>query len=683
LKNYDILKNQQTENDKLISQIQKLVEKGRELENNKILENKLSLQLEKENSSLENLRKAKETALSREPETEEYQKKIAEIKHILPLYDDARQKLSDYNGNLKLLNTAETDYKDTELKKDISEKMLADLETKLSELSESRAQKEKILGEIDKAETFEKQLNDILKSFNSLQKFRKDSENEQQEYIRTKNLYEQAKSAYDTAYEVFLDAQAGILAKRLKQGEKCPVCGSVSHPCPAQLSDEIPTQNTVDELKLKSDKANDLLLKKSSSAKSLNDRAENLESELSEKFKSVLNSSISHEELEKAFSEISEKKKDLKIKLAAAEQNIKNSEKIKADIQNLKIKIQDISESLGKKSKNLDAVKAHISEIKGSINTLTDSLSLDCSADSETFEFEIKNRQESLNRELYTAENSVKRIKEDISNAEKAFSQAEKNISRMKGELDNIRKNISDCPEIDMLSEQKKLDDALNRKTELLSKTENLFSRSNHNIRQRDEIKSLAEKTKNIEHRFQLLKSLSDTVSGNISGKERIPLEIYVQMTYFDNIIKRANNRLRIMTDGQYMLTRRTERRGGTAKDGLELDIYDFWGGAQRSVRSLSGGESFMASLALALALSEEIQSNAGGVHIDSMFIDEGFGSLDEKSLQQAVKSLSDLSEGEKLVGIISHVSELKNRIEHQISVTKDRQGNSSIKIKL
>ena len=131
------------------------------------------------------------------------------------------------------------------------------------------------------------------------------------------------------------------------------------------------------------------------------------------------------------------------------------------------------------------------------------------------------------------------------------------------------------------------------------------------------------------------------------------------------------------------MLTRRTERRGGTAKDGLELDIYDFWGGAQRSVRSLSGGESFMASLALALALSEEIQSNAGGVHIDSMFIDEGFGSLDEKSLQQAVKSLSDLSEGEKLVGIISHVSELKSRIEHQISVTKDRQGNSSIKIKL
>lgn len=131
------------------------------------------------------------------------------------------------------------------------------------------------------------------------------------------------------------------------------------------------------------------------------------------------------------------------------------------------------------------------------------------------------------------------------------------------------------------------------------------------------------------------------------------------------------------MSDGQYELKRRNEAENNRSQSGLELDVIDHYNGSQRSVRTLSGGESFKASLCLALGLSDEIQSSAGGIRLDTMFVDEGFGSLDDESLQQAIKVLSGLSEGNKLVGIISHVGELKERIEKQIVVTKDRAGGS------
>ena len=158
-------------------------------------------------------------------------------------------------------------------------------------------------------------------------------------------------------------------------------------------------------------------------------------------------------------------------------------------------------------------------------------------------------------------------------------------------------------------------------------------------------------------------------------------LETYIQMAYFDRILHRANLRLLVMTDGQYELKRRTEAENNRSQSGLELDVIDHWSGGTRSVKTLSGGESFLASLALALGLSDVIQSSSGGVRLDTMFVDEGFGSLDEEALDQAMKALVSLTQGNRLVGIISHVGELKTRIDRQVLVTKDRSGGSSAKI--
>ena len=177
------------------------------------------------------------------------------------------------------------------------------------------------------------------------------------------------------------------------------------------------------------------------------------------------------------------------------------------------------------------------------------------------------------------------------------------------------------------------------------------------------------------------MRALSNTANGNLPGKEKIALETYVQMTFFDRILRRANLRLLVMSGGQYELKRRRTAENNRSQSGLELDVVDHYNGSERSVRSLSGGESFKASLSLALGLSDEIQASAGGIQLDTMFVDEGFGSLDEESLQQAMRALNGLAEGNRLVGIISHVPELREKIDRQIIVRKDRSGGSRVEV--
>ena len=186
------------------------------------------------------------------------------------------------------------------------------------------------------------------------------------------------------------------------------------------------------------------------------------------------------------------------------------------------------------------------------------------------------------------------------------------------------------------------------------------------------------------EAEYSLINSLSATLNGTLTGKKRVNLETYVQMHYFDKILQRANVRLLRMSRGQYELCRDkmqdADSKTGNSKTGLDLEVKDYYSGNLRSVKTLSGGESFMASLALALGLADEVQSCAGGIQLDTMFVDEGFGSLDDSSLQQAITTLQGLSEGHRLVGIISHVHDLQEMIDKKILVRKKRglQGTGS-----
>ena len=214
------------------------------------------------------------------------------------------------------------------------------------------------------------------------------------------------------------------------------------------------------------------------------------------------------------------------------------------------------------------------------------------------------------------------------------------------------------------------------KRNELLGIQKKIHSRLSINT---DIVKNIGVKlaeSEEIKGNYNSLRLLCETAGGTLQGREKITLETYVQAMYFERIIRRANYRLRVMSGGQYELQRRAEADNNRSKSGLELEIIDHYNGTVRDVKSLSGGESFKASLALALGLADEIESSAGGIKLDTMFIDEGFGSLDESSLEQAINALAELTGETRLVGIISHVSELKRRIDKQIVVTKEKNGS-------
>ena len=221
----------------------------------------------------------------------------------------------------------------------------------------------------------------------------------------------------------------------------------------------------------------------------------------------------------------------------------------------------------------------------------------------------------------------------------------------------------------------------LNSKKEKTDIRTQLVARLTANKASLENVAEKSDELNTLESHYRLAKALSDTANGAVTGKEKVMLETYIQMTYFDRIIARANTRFMVMSGGQYEMKRRQDAVNKRSQTGLEIDIIDHYNGSVRSVNTLSGGESFKASLSLALGLSDEIQASAGGIRLDTMFVDEGFGSLDDESLNQAMNSLKGLTEGNRLVGIISHVNELKERIDKQISVTKEREGGSKVKV--
>ncbi|MBQ2456481.1 MAG: SMC family ATPase, partial [Firmicutes bacterium] len=268
-----------------------------------------------------------------------------------------------------------------------------------------------------------------------------------------------------------------------------------------------------------------------------------------------------------------------------------------------------------------------------------------------------------------------------LDGAAKAVSESEKRIAALDASVKDAEKRMAGAEAMDPAAEEQKRLDLVKEKDRLTDELNTVFSRLTADRSARTGIRKLAGEAEELEKRRAEVNTLSATANGTLPGKEKIMLETFVQMSYFDRIIVRANTRLMVMSGGQYELMRRREAGSFRSQSGLELDVVDHYNGSVRSVRTLSGGESFKAALSLALGLSDEVQSSAGGIRLDTMFVDEGFGSLDPASLQQAVDALASLGSSERLVGIISHVEGLKERIDRQIVVTKDPSGGSRVRI--
>ena len=268
-----------------------------------------------------------------------------------------------------------------------------------------------------------------------------------------------------------------------------------------------------------------------------------------------------------------------------------------------------------------------------------------------------------------------------LQSAEDAYAACRTELAGTEATIQELGKLLAESGTIDLAAQQIRSEALTQTRTETAQKQRAVHARLTSNETALQNILAKSKSLGQLEANYTWMRALSDTVNGTLSRQEKIALETYVQMACFDRIIQRANVRFMVMSGGQYELKRRTVAENNRSQSGLELDVIDHYNGSERSVKSLSGGESFKASLSLALGLSDEIQSTAGGIRLDTMFVDEGFGSLDEESLQQAIQALTGLTEGNRLVGIISHVSELKERIDKQIIVTKERTGGSHVEI--
>ena len=303
----------------------------------------------------------------------------------------------------------------------------------------------------------------------------------------------------------------------------------------------------------------------------------------------------------------------------------------------------------------------------------------------EELEKQVSQAKEGLSYESrQDAEKSLKNMEKTSAAKEKEISDLQEKLS---GLTDNRRSTEKEITVLsDQLKDMEKLnlseletarDNRMTERRELLEKQKmyNASLTANRSIEKN--INMAYKKYNTQELKYRWLSALSNTANGMISGKDKVMLETYIQTTYFERIIRRANLRFMIMSGGQYELKRTADAGNLKSQSGLELSVIDHYNGTVRSVKSLSGGESFLASLSLALGLSDEIQSTAGGVQIDTMFVDEGFGTLDPDSLQQAYDALASLTNGHRLVGIISHVDSLKEKIDKQIIVKKGITGGS------
>ena len=349
---------------------------------------------------------------------------------------------------------------------------------------------------------------------------------------------------------------------------------------------------------------------------------------------------------------------------------------------------------LGQKQKDLTALleqrkllEMQIGKTQTELTTITDQINQNqqqTAAEKSRYE-QLQKQRENMEKELgeRTKEEILSQIQlktEEQKKLEihyKTVTEAREVLEKRMTELDSVIASLTE-----QLKESISISaEELNVQKENFAQQKKSLSENRDEIHARLEINSdMYEKIRRqqtellkTETRWKWMKSLSDTANGTITGKARIMLETYIQMQYFDRILARANIRLMTMSSGQYELVRRKENKSRVGKTGLELDVVDHYNGTVRSVKSLSGGETFQASLSLALGLSDEIQSSSGGIQLDTMFVDEGFGSLDEDALDQAIRALKDLSQGSRLVGIVSHVAELKERIDKKIIVTKKR----------
>jgi len=462
-----------------------------------------------------------------------------------------------------------------------------------------------------------------------------------------------------------LCSQAGILASQLIENQPCPVCGSTVHPNPATKSPLAPAEDELRQAEQKKNTEEELLRIAGEKASKLKGILENIEKSFADTLEA---NNINQRDLQDKIEEQEALIKQLALSIEQEEKNVLRRAVLKEELPEHNAALKEQQAEINSIAQQIAALTSRAEEILQTINAITTRLP-------------YENKAAALEN-ISILETQCGVLKQQYETATSALMQVENELNLSKGRIEQLEATEQvEISETELAACQARQAEITNIKAEKTQAKLIIAARKQNNIEIYDRIIERSKELAAVEEKYIWVKALADTAGGTLSGKEKVMLETYVQMTYFDRIIRRANRRLLEMTGGQYELERRSEAENNRTQSGLDLDVIDHYNGTRRSVKTLSGGESFKASLALALGLSDEVQSSAGGIRLDTMFVDEGFGSLDDESLRLAIATLRDLAGTNRLVGIISHVAELKASIENQIVVTKEKGGESSCRI--
>ena len=625
--------------------------------------------VEENKQSEENLRADLAAEKEKGGERDALSAEAQKIKSMLPKYAEIDAVSDEILLKQRAKSTAEE-------KKAETEKLKTDLENSVNEkkaLITSLKDADRIFGQINAEltalESDRKKVDAINQKLASYGEQKRVYNEKIIKYTEKKAEFDLQNAQADRLERMWLDEQAGVLAAGLNEGDPCPVCGSVSHPNLAKLSDAAPDEQSVKAAKAKRD-----VLR--AETENLSAVAGEIKGQLKILGEEIANSAAEFigEETENLPKRLKDFSTELETKLAAAktaktdaENRIKQRDEAQNSLPEIEKSLETARKTLAETETEIVRLSAELNAAQNRKNSLAAELKFGSKADAEKEITALEAKKAEMEKALEKAQAALDQFLQKMT-AEKAAIATLEDQLKTKSDVD-----VAALTDRKAALETKKADETLSR--------DRITARISANAATRDEIEKRAARLRDAEKKWRTVKALSDVAGGTVSEKEKIMLETYVQTTYFDRIIRRANGRLVTMSGGQYELIRRRDTDNRRSQTGLELDVIDHYNGSSRPVNTLSGGESFKASLALALGLSDEIQSSAGGVRLDSMFIDEGFGSLDEKSLDQAMKSLEKLSDGNRLVGIISHVAELKERIDKQIIVTKQKTGGSTAKI--
>lgn len=670
---------------------------------------------------------------------EEYTRTLEKAEKAIQLFGQIKETKKKMDMGKELLEKArikeEADKKAFEVLEN-REKALRDRSEQLADAGEKLAVCQSQMKEINGMTADLKALSSIYKEQKT---YEKKIEELKEKYKEARASYEKKHGEYEKKRQNFLDAQAGFLASELMEGMPCPVCGSIEHPRPCVMKKEHSefTREGMDLLEKETEKLRAEQENLSAEVKSNTDLRDVKKQDFDESFNRLKNRM--RENIPALPEEFSPGQGQELIRqwMKEVQENGIKYQRDWEELQSVQKQMKDLEEEKPAVRKQMEISAEQVREAriayesaKAEFQSHSFSSDFESEEAAKKAEAEAARKKERFTEDYNTAraarekagtersntETLIKKYRAELPTAEAEEEKRKKNYESMaegKEMAESQWKSLTDIYEKQMTEQLRKevqvfregkkaaegkaqsLTAAIgNRKPPVMADIQKETEDAEHRLKSaeslRDQIRSVYKDNKEADHilspmlqeRQKLVEEhgridhLYRLVSGNVSGS-RMDLETYVQRYYLEKILYAANRRFRDMSAGQFELRMYNLEKAGEGKNrGLDLMVYSAVTGKEREVRTLSGGESFMAALALALGMADQIQESSAAINLDMMFIDEGFGSLDEHSRNQAVKVLLEMAEGSKLIGIISHVTELKQEIEDQLIVIKDESGS-------